>query len=184
MSPFDNFQIHNISSSRKFAPKFVFKRNKPTKIRNFLERGMSPAQFSSLCSENLFLFIPHNKKSVHVHYLHVWSDYNVSEWQVVSHSSLPFAALGSSSMTLTKLTGNMPSLSPTFPLSQSSLTHSLMTMTSPVEKLSSPEFSPVKSNNASHLPVAWIEDRRAQNLMWTTRRPHLRSLHTPKKNLS
>ena len=71
------------------------------------------------------------------------------------HIPFPAKLFGNSVIILTKLAGNMPSLSPIFPISHSSLTHSVVTMVSPWEKLSSPEPSPVNSNNASHFPVTW-----------------------------
>ena len=64
-----------------------------------------------------------------------------------------FSSLGSSSRTLTKLMGNMPSRSPMVPLIHSSFTHSVVVITSPSKKLSSPLASVWKSNRASHLPV-------------------------------
>ena len=47
------------------------------------------------------------------------------------HTPFPADPFGSSVITLTKLAGNMPSLSPIFPVSHSSLTHSMVTMVSP-----------------------------------------------------
>ena len=58
---------------------------------------------------------------------------------------LAVVALGSSFNTFTKVTGNIPSLPPIFPLIQSSLTHPVVIMMSPGLKLSSPGFSATNS---------------------------------------
>ncbi len=62
--------------------------------------------------------------------------------------------LGSSLITLTKLNGNIPILSPIIPLIQSSLIHSVVIIISPILNGNSPSASVTKSNIASHLPVA------------------------------
>ena len=62
-------------------------------------------------------------------------------------------AVAISVMTLTKDTGNIPSLVPILPFIQSWSTFSRVVIISPVTKLSSESLSPSKSNRASHLPV-------------------------------
>ena len=62
-------------------------------------------------------------------------------------------AVAISVMTLTKDTGNIPSLVPILPFIQSWSTFSRVVIISPVTKLSSESPSPSKSNRASHLPV-------------------------------